>query len=138
MPTPPGVRSLDRFGVGEADLPVTGTVAASAARTTAQDFIIDNEDGTQLIVVIDMTAVSGAGSLVFTVRGYDPASNKTYDLLVSSAIVGVSTVVLQVSPNIAAVANTKANSVLPEQIVIHVGVATADSMTYSIGAVLCP
>lgn len=135
---PVGVRTADRFSAGTADLPITGTVAKSAAFTTAQDFFLDNEDGRGLIVVVNMTAVSGAGSLVFTVQGYDPASNTVYPILSSVAVVAPGQTILQVSPDLTAVANLKANSLLPEQVVIHVAVATADSMTYSIGAVLTP
>lgn len=134
----PGVRSADRFGVGEADLPITGTVAASGARTTAQDWIIDNEDGRALIVVINVTAQGAAPSVVFTIQGYDPASDTVYPLLVSAAIVAVGQTVLMVSPDLVAAANTRANAILPEQIIVHAAVANSDSLTYSIGAVLAP
>lgn len=134
----PGVRSADRFGVGEADLPVTGTVAALAARTTAQDWFLDNEDGQGLIVIINVTAKGAAPSVVFTIRGYDPASDTVYDLLSSAAVVNVGQTVLQISPSLAVVANSRANTLVPEQIVLHAAVGNADSLTYSVGAVLTP
>lgn len=120
------------------DLPITGTVVALAARTTAQDWFIDNEDGRGLIVVINVTAQGAAPSVVFSIQGYDPASDTVYTLLTSAAVVAPGQTVLQVSPDVVAVANTRANSILPEQIIIHAAVGNADSLTYSIGAVLAP
>lgn len=120
------------------DLPITGTVASSAARTTAQDWFIDNEDGRGIIVVINVTAQGAAPSVVFSIQGYDPASDTVYTLLSSAAVVAPGQTVLQVSPDVVVVANSRANSILPEQIIIHAAVGNADSLTYSIGAVLAP
>lgn len=107
---------------------------ASAARTTLQSTSF-NTQCLGGLVFIDITAVSGSPSLTFTLKGQDPASNKTYTILASSALVGTGTTVLRVHPDLTAAANTIAKDILPHQCLLTVAVGTADSVTYSVGFV---
>lgn len=117
--------------------PRAATVAASAARTTVQDFGDTECRGAGgLIVLIDVTAWT-AGSITVTVNGVTP-QGKTYPLLASAAIVATGVVKLSISPSLTAVANSKANELLPDLVRIHVAVADATPITYAISAVLTP
>lgn len=120
-------------------VPTAKTLYASGARTTAQT----GDDQTNLgalglHLVIDITAVTGAPSLTFTLQGKDRTSGKYYTLLASAALVGVGTTVLRLYPALTAAANLVANDVLPECWRLNVAVGTADSVTYSVGVSLAP
>jgi hypothetical protein len=104
----------------------------SAARTTAQA-VTFNTQCPGGILIIDITAVSGSPSLTFTLQGQDPASNKNYTILASSALTGTGTTILRVHPELTGSANSIAKDMLPHQCRLSVAVGTADSVTYSVG-----
>lgn len=115
------------------------TVYSSAARTatpTKEDF--RNLLGRGLIVVIDVTATSATPSVVFTIQGKDPASGKYYDILASAAITATGTTVLRVSVDLTAAANLIAKDLVPATFAIRAVHGDADSITYSVGAILVP
>jgi hypothetical protein len=112
-------------------------VAASAARTTAGNSgVLDNEGADFGHIVVDVTAASGTSPvLVVTVQGVDPVSGKTYTLLASANITGVSTTVLKVGPALTAAANAVANDVMPKQWQVSWTITgTTPSFTFSVGA----
>lgn len=112
------------------------TVLASAARTatpTADTFQIGGATS-GLIVVIDVTAATASPSVVFTIKGVDPVSTKTWDILASAAITGTGTTVLRVSPHLTAAANTIAKDMVPGYFTVSAVHADADSITYSVAA----
>jgi hypothetical protein len=111
------------------------TVLASAARTATPptDTIVVPPGTRGVLVVVDATAVTATPSVVVTIRGLDPASGKTVDLLVSAAIASVTTRVLRVHPELTASANLIAKDVVPNLIQIACVHADADSITYSVG-----
>lgn len=115
--------------------PASGTAFSSVARTAtpAPAIFSAPEDTDGLIVVIDVTAVSGSSSVVFTIEGVDRASGKTWVILASAAKVASATTVLRVSPNIAASANLIAQDMVPSEFIIRAAHGTADSTTYSVG-----
>ncbi|MBT9174014.1 MAG: hypothetical protein DDT21_02425 [Syntrophomonadaceae bacterium] len=116
---------------------IDGVALASAARTvTTQSADQINHNARGLHVVIDVTAVAGLPSLVFTVQGRDVLSGKYYPILASAAITTVSTVILRVFPGLTAVANLVANDILSRTWRLHVAPGTADSVTYSVGYAL--
>jgi len=84
------------------------------------------------VFVIDVTADPAAASVVFTIRGVDPVSNKTWDILTSAAITAVGTTILRVDPGLTASANTIAKDVLPQGIDIFANHADTDSITYTV------
>lgn len=87
------------------------------------------------VFIIDVTAVTATPSVVFTIRGCDPASDKTWDILASAAITGIGTTVLRIHPSLTAAANTIAKDVLPQALSIVATHGDADSITYSVGFV---
>ncbi len=110
------------------------TAIASAAYVASQDSAnLGNRDSKGAHIIIDVTADPAAASVVFTVRGVDPASGKTYDILVSAAIVAVGTTVLTIYPAAVITANVSANAALPEEFIIHAEHTDGDSITYSVG-----
>ncbi len=82
---------------------------------------------------INVTAASATPSVVFTVKGHDPISNTTYDILASVAITGTGLTVLRVHPDLTAAANTIAKDILPAAITVTATHGDADSITYSVG-----
>lgn len=112
------------------------TVLASAARTAnpTVDTFRTSGDTDGLVVVINVTAASATPSIVATIKGVDPVSGATWDILASAAITGTGTTVLRVHPQLTAAANTIAKDVVPSYWTVAVVHADADSITYSIGA----
>lgn len=114
------------------------TVLASAARTATpdtQEYEVAGFSGLHLIV--DVTAIVTTPSITVTILGVDRTSGQTYTILASAAITTVSTTVLKVGAGLTAAANSVANDVLPPIIRISVAHGDADSITYSVGAMLC-
>jgi len=107
-------------------------VFASAARTST-DSVTMNTPCMGGIFIIDCTAIAGSPSVVFTINGVDPASDKTWTILTSAAIVGTGTTVLRVHPALTAATNTIAKDVLPHALKITATHGNANSITYSVG-----
>lgn len=113
------------------------TVLASAARTIATNSAdIVNYNGRFLRVDIDITAIAGSPSLTFTVKAKDALSGVYSTILASAALVGTGHTVLLIGPGLTPAANLVANAPLPRTFRVEVAVGSADSVTYSIGAVL--
>ena len=110
-------------------------VFASAARTaTVSSMKFDSPGARTLTVAIDMTAVSGAGSNVYTIERYNPVGDDWTTVLASAAVVAAGNTVLQVGPGINDVANTHENATVPHTWRVTVTAGTSDSMTYSVYA----
>jgi hypothetical protein len=111
-----------------------GVALPSQARTSSVDSAdLTNPGAGGLAVFIDVTAVSGSPSVVFTIQGKDPASGSYYDLLASAAITAVGFTVLRVHPALTAAANLIAKDALPKTWRIRATAANASSITYSVG-----
>ncbi len=111
-------------------------VAVSAARTADDWWDFENWNGQSLHVIIDITAAVSSPSVVFKIQGYDPVSDKTWDVLASAAKTGTGTTHLVVSPHIAAAANVNAKDILPAYIRVLADHSNTDSITYSVAAQL--
>jgi hypothetical protein len=112
---------------------------ASAARTaTVASEAQGNEGYRGLHLIIDATAFSATPSIVFTIQGYSPVGDDYYTILASAAITGSGTTVLRVYPGLTASANLIANDVLPPLWRVNAVHGDADSITYSVAAVLLP
>jgi hypothetical protein len=114
------------------------TVFASAARTATEsspDF--HNADGYRgLVLIIDATASAATPSVVFTLQGYSGLGSDYYTILASAAVTGAATSVLRVYPALTAAANLVANDVLPPVWRVTATAGDADSLTYSVNALL--
>ena len=127
MPTPLAGLNLGRSLV----------LFGSVARALAQDYLSGDQDGAAvefLHVIIDVTAVTATPALTVKIQGKDPASGKYYDILVSTAIATVSTMVLKVGPGFVVAANLVANDMIPSIWRVIATHGDTDSATYSIGA----
>ena len=116
------------------------TVLASAARTaTVNSDVIPNAAGHRgLHLIIDATAITATPSVVFTIQGYSGLGDDYYTILASAAIVGTGTTVLRVYPGCIAASNLIANDCLPIQWRVAAVHGDADSITYSVNAILLP
>lgn len=115
------------------------TLFRSEARALAQAYNSGDQDGSQvefLHVIIDVTAVTATPALTVKIQGKDPASGKYYDILVSTVIATVSTMVLKVGPGLTAAANLVANDMIPAVWRVIVTHGDTDAATYSVGASL--
>lgn len=115
-------------------------VYASAARTTSPDTQeFDLPSGARNIVVtLDVSAVTATPSVVFNIEGVDVVSGRTWLLLASAAIATTNTATTvrnySVGPGITASANVAAAVPLPRKIRIGAVHGDSDSITYSVGA----
>lgn len=107
---------------------------ARIATPTVKDLNTSKDIGIQY--VIDVTAVAATPSVVPTISGIDPTSGSIYTLLTGSAITATGTTVLQVHPEMAAVANLVGNAMLPQNTRLTMTHADADSITYTVSAML--
>jgi hypothetical protein len=107
-------------------------IFASAARTATTSATIACKSRAGLFF-INITAVTGSPSIVFTISGVDPIAGDTYTILASAAKTGTGKTILRVSENIAASANLIAQDMLPAALKITATHGTADSVTYSMG-----
>lgn len=100
--------------------------------TTADHTVHFNTRSKGGIFIFHATAETATASVVFTIKGVDPAGNTTWDILASAAFDAVGTRVLRVYPGLTAVTNLTATDILPEAIQIFCDHNDADSFTYSI------
>jgi len=113
---------------------VFGSTARAVAQTYNSPDIANDEGGTGLVLVIDVTAATSSPSVVFTIQGKDPASGKYYTILASSAITGTGTTVLRVHPDLTAAANSVAKDMLPAVWRVSAAHGNTNSITYTVGA----
>lgn len=139
--TPTGVTYIDEIAGGGA--PGTATIATSAARTatfTGDDQTNNGYRGVH--VIINVTALSATPQITPKIQGKGPVSGTYYDLLVGSVITDVTVgtppaaIVLKVAPGITPVPNAAAADYLPATWRVLMTHGDADSITYTVGAVL--
>lgn len=119
--------------------PAELTLFASAARTTLQATADQTNYGYQgIIVIIVATAKTATPSVTFTLEGKDPASGTYYTILASAAVTDAGTTILRAYPGAVASANAAVDDRLPLTWRVSVTVGDADSLTYSVGAILLP
>lgn len=117
-------------------MPEQLTLLASAARTTTQTGS-DQENDTQakgIVLVLDVTS-AGTGSITLSIQGRTP-NGVYYTLLTGAAVTTNSTNVYRVFPGATAAANAVANDCLPPVWRAVVTANNANSMTYSLSAIL--
>lgn len=121
--------------------PTEYILAASAARTTNPTLTpaaFDNDPGAGGVQVIVNITSAGTGSINVFVEGFDPASNAYFTILDSGALTTNQTKLLTVYPHVTDAANSKAGQPLTKRWRVRVNHNNANSMTYSVGAVLLP
>lgn len=114
-----------------------GTIFASAARTsTPTPSAIENPLGAAILTVFINTTAASTPSTVFTIQGYDPASDSWYDILASAAVTGTGATRLRVGPGLAATNNVSAPDVVPPRFRVTATHGNANSHTYTVGYAL--
>lgn len=112
------------------------SIYASAARTatpTAVNF--QSSPGvvpSVLHIVLDVTAIVTAPSIVLTVDALDDVSGKYYNILTSAAVTTVSTNVYRIGLGLTNSANLIVNDAIPDTLRITVTHANGNSITYSV------
>lgn len=113
------------------------TALASAARTaTVSSSDLVNYNGRLLSVVINVSAAAATPSVVPTIEGKDPISGTYYTILTGAAITATGITVLRIGPGITAVANVAVADMVPRTYRVTMTHADADSITYSVAAVI--
>jgi len=113
------------------------TVLASAARTatvSSADFV--NYNGKGLTLFINVSAASATPSVVFMIEVKDPISGFYWGMLATAAITGVGTSMLWLHPGLNLVPNQRENLPLARTWRVTATHADADSITYSVAAVV--
>lgn len=113
------------------------TILASAARTVtlnSADFINYNAKG--LHVIINVTALTAAPSIVPFIQGKDPISGTYYDILEGLPITTTGINIIKVYPGISAVVNVSASDLLPRTYRVRMVHANGNSITYSVAGAL--
>ena len=114
---------------------VSQRIAESVARTVTETFTINPNTSQNGAFIIDITAgVTGTDTLTVSIQGFDPASRKWYNILVSTVLAAVATTVLRVGVDFANTDNLRAKDVLPRTFRIVATKNNTTSITYSIGA----
>lgn len=112
------------------------TVLASAARTaTTNSSDLVNYNGRGVLVVIDVTAVTGSASVTVALQTKETIGNKYVTVLTSAAITGTGQTRLRCYPGITPVANEAVSDLIGRTWRVVVTHGTADSITYSVQSV---
>lgn len=135
---------MSLFAHGRGSYPASDVVYGPEARTASPNEVEIGTTGAHgLIVVINVSAATDTPSVVFSVKGVVYPSGKTpgatavkWTILESAAITGTGTTVLQVAPELGNAANELAEHLVPDLVEISAAHADADSITYSVTAIL--
>lgn len=119
----------------------TLTLLSSAARTsttTATAQTANQFPG--VLLILDVSTASGTGGLTLTIRGYDPISDNTFDLLVdSTAITATGTFAFLIQTGSGAAAEgvrVSEQFTLPAKWDVSIAHGDGSSYTYSLAAIL--
>lgn len=112
------------------------TVFASASRTASvNSSTLTSHNGRGALVMVDVTAVTGAASITVTIQSMQTIGNVYRDVLTSAAITTTGQAWLRVYPGITAVANAAVSDLLGRTWRVVVTHGTADAITYSVQAI---
>ena len=118
------------------------TILSSVARTVTTNSATQSHESDATLVarglhlIIGVTAIVAAPSIVVHIQGLEINAVVFYDLLISNAITTVGTTVIKLYPGIQALPNVSANDILPDRWRVQVVHGNANSITYSIVAKL--
>ena len=133
------VQATNSTGVAFPTTAVEYTILPSAARTTLQSVTVTNSAGYRgVIIIIDTTVDPSTASITPSIHGVSTLGSDDYTILTGAAIADVGVIVLQVYPGAVASANLIAQSWLPPSWKFKIAVADAESITYSVAAILLP
>lgn len=117
----------------------TSTPLSSAARTTTTSGSVTTSAYAKGVsLFLNVSAVSGSASITLSVEAQNPVTGGFVTLATANAVATVSHSLFQIYPGIAETAGVTFNKILPTQWRVTVTHATADSITYSVVAILEP
>jgi hypothetical protein len=112
-------------------------VYASVARTATPTAVnVATQGRSCLHLIIDVTATTSTPSVVPTIDALDNLSGKYYNLLTGVAITATGTTVLKIGRGIGQLTNIAAADMLPGTFRVTMTHADANSMTYTVNAIL--
>ena len=117
-----GIRAYTPSGV----LIPSGTVASKTV-----DILTDDSFEQQIVLTVDITAVSGGDTLTVQINGKS-ASGAVYPILTSAALAATGVTALRVGMGFTPVANLAANDMLPNDIQVVCTVAGTGAIAYGV------
>lgn len=135
------------FAHGEGSYPASDLVMPSAARTTAPTPVIFGTTGASgLIVVVSTTAITLTPGITLKINGVlyptgdTPGATPVKWTILTGTQITAAGVVQEhsVHPALTVVAGRAASALLPDKVEISVEHLDADSITYSVMAILVP
>lgn len=110
-------------------------IPAGTTATKTVDVITDVSMEVQLVLVVDITAVSGGDTLTVHINGKN-ADGVVYPILVSTALAAVAITTLRVGTGFTAVANLSANDMLPSDLQVVCTVAGSGAIAYGVDLII--
>lgn len=110
-------------------------IPAGTASTKTVDVITDASLEAQLVLVVDITAVTGGDTLTVQVNGKDK-EGVVYPILTSAALAAVAVTTLRVGTGFTAVTNLSANDMLPSDVQVVCTVAGTGTIAYGVDIVI--
>ena len=110
-------------------------VPAGTVASITKDVITDASMEAQLVLDINITAVTGGETLTVQINGKN-ADGTTYPILTSTALAVVATTTLRVGIGFTAVANLTANDMLPSDMQVVCTIAGTGTITYGVDLVI--
>lgn len=113
------------------------TLLEAVARTADVDSGVQNTPFARgLHLIVNVTAVGAAPSVVPHLQGWDWIAGEWYDLLIGGALVDTGRTVLKLYPGITVISEGSASDALPNRWRLFMDHGNGDSITYSAGAAL--
>lgn len=123
-PNSPGVRTTP-----------ASAVAIAAGSTTADTVVVNPPTGANfLVVVVNISAISGGESLTLTING-QTVTAYTYPLLAAAALTAVGVTPYRVGPALNPSAGAVANDIIPHAVQLVVAIAGTGAVTYGVDVV---
>lgn len=125
------------------ELTILSSAARTAKPTIADQNLYENTANIRgVMVIVDVTAVADTPSITPSIQGKDPVSGKYFSLLTASAaLTGMGTSVYVIYPGVGTASagiTQVAGFILPSTWRVNIPHDDADSITYSVGAILLP
>lgn len=109
-------------------------VPAGTTTSVTKDIITDSSMEAQLVLVVDITAVT-SDTLTVQINGKNK-DGVVYPILTSTALAAVAITTLRVGMGFTAVANLTANDMLPADVQVVCTVAGAGSIAYGVDLII--
>lgn len=110
-------------------------VPAGTTASITKDIITDASMEVQLVLVVDITAVSGGDTLTVQINGKNK-DGVIYPILTSAALAAAAITTLRVGTGFTAVTNLSANDMLPSDLQVVCTVAGSGAIAYGVDLII--